>query len=107
MSPFRWRCRLYRDRRIRSLYRLSRQQPHSGNTCQGCSAFTRTLVAHFRSGRNPNPGLLPYYGGVTPLGLAATQLHEMYTEFRQAGFTDQEALYLVGQIIRGGEHGEA
>jgi hypothetical protein len=36
---------------------------------------------------------------VTPLAESATQMHEMYTSLLQAGFSAQQALYLVGQVI--------
>lgn len=52
-------------------------------------------------------GCIPYDRGVTPLALAAAQLHEMFTELQAAGFTDTEALFLCGQMMRGGDHGEA
>lgn len=40
--------------------------------------------------------------GMSPLRLAAFQLHEMYTELRNAGFTKSEALTLVGKIVANG-----
>ncbi len=39
---------------------------------------------------------------MSPLRLAAHQLHEMYVELRNAGFTKSEALTLVGKIVAGG-----
>lgn len=39
---------------------------------------------------------------LTPMKLAATQLHEMYSELRKAGFTRKEALYLVGKLLTSG-----
>jgi hypothetical protein len=36
---------------------------------------------------------------ITILGEAAAQLHELYCSYIGAGFTEQQALYLVGQII--------
>jgi hypothetical protein len=39
---------------------------------------------------------------MSPLRLAAFQLHEMYTELRNAGFTKSEALTLVGKIVANG-----
>lgn len=40
--------------------------------------------------------------GMSPLRLAAFQLHEMYVELRNAGFTKSEALTLVGKIVANG-----
>lgn len=40
--------------------------------------------------------------GMSPLRLAAFQLHEMYMELRNAGFTKSEALTLVGKIVANG-----
>jgi hypothetical protein len=42
---------------------------------------------------------------MTPLAVAATQLHEVFQEMQKAGFTDEQALYLCGQMVRS-EHGE-
>lgn len=39
---------------------------------------------------------------ISPLKLAAGQLHEMYMEFRQAGFTRREALTLVSSVLNNG-----
>ena len=36
---------------------------------------------------------------ITILGEAAAQLHEVYCSYIGAGFTEQQALYLIGQII--------
>ena len=38
----------------------------------------------------------------SPLRLAALQLHEMYEELRNAGFSKSEALTLVSKIIANG-----
>lgn len=35
----------------------------------------------------------------TPLAASATQLHELFTQLQAAGFTREEALYLVGQVL--------
>jgi hypothetical protein len=42
------------------------------------------------------------FGQDLPTGLAAhsAALHEMFTEHVKAGFTQQQALYLVGQFIQ-------
>lgn len=37
---------------------------------------------------------------MTQMAEAAAQLHEMFTAYTEAGFTEQQALYLVGQHIR-------
>jgi hypothetical protein len=37
---------------------------------------------------------------LTQLGEAAAQMHEMFLAYMQAGFTDQQALYLVGQAVK-------
>lgn len=43
------------------------------------------------------------YGlNLTPMKLAAAQLHEMYAELRKAGFARKEALYLVGKLLTSG-----
>lgn len=34
-----------------------------------------------------------------PLFQLATSLHQMYVNLRQAGFTEQQALYLTGKMI--------
>ena len=36
----------------------------------------------------------------TPLGQLAATLHELYLEFVAAGFTESQALYLVGQNLK-------
>lgn len=38
---------------------------------------------------------------MSPMRMAATQLHEMYTELRKAGFTRYEALFLVSRMLLG------
>lgn len=38
---------------------------------------------------------------ITVLMAASVQLHEQYLGYVKAGFTEAQALYLVGQIIRG------
>ena len=47
----------------------------------------------------PNNEEMSQASGISELKIAAIQLHEMYTEFRGAGFTRREALYLVGIIV--------
>lgn len=44
---------------------------------------------------------------ITELRAAAQQLHELYTEYVRAGFTEQQALYLVGRLITGAQGGES
>lgn len=39
---------------------------------------------------------------VSPLKMAAMQLHEMYANLREAGFTKREALYLVSKMMTNG-----
>lgn len=36
---------------------------------------------------------------ITLLGEAAAQIHEVFLSYVAAGFTEQQALYLVGQIL--------
>jgi len=36
---------------------------------------------------------------LTPLAVATTQLHEMFEALQEAGFTPDQALYLVGQAL--------
>lgn len=43
---------------------------------------------------------------MSPLRVAALQVHEMYTELRRAGFTRKEALILVGNMLSGGNSDE-
>lgn len=43
---------------------------------------------------------------VSPLRLAATQLHEMFVEFRKAGFSRYEALYLIARMMMGNPESE-
>lgn len=42
-----------------------------------------------------------------PLSMAegAVGLHELFTSLVKAGFTERQALYLVGQVMRGGDTG--
>lgn len=39
---------------------------------------------------------------ITELAQAAMQLHELFTAYVEAGFTEQQALYLVGKIMTAG-----
>lgn len=39
---------------------------------------------------------------ISPLKMAAMQLHEMYTNLRESGFTRREALYLVSRMMTNG-----
>lgn len=41
-------------------------------------------------------------GEMTPLREAATQLHEMYTELKGAGFSRSEAMELVARVLAQG-----
>lgn len=47
---------------------------------------------------NDNPNI----GSMSPLAVAAMQMHEMYTELRRAGFNRNEALYLTVKMATGG-----
>lgn len=38
---------------------------------------------------------------MSPMKLAAVQLHEMFVELRAAGFSRYEALYLVAKLLVG------
>jgi hypothetical protein len=38
---------------------------------------------------------------LTELGQAAVQLHELFCSYVAAGFTEQQALYLIGKLISG------
>jgi hypothetical protein len=38
---------------------------------------------------------------ISPMKVAALQLHEMYVELRHAGFARYEALYLVAKLLVG------
>jgi hypothetical protein len=42
---------------------------------------------------------------MTPLAIASAQLHEVFMEMQKAGFNEEQALYLCGQMVRS-EHGE-
>ncbi|WP_433364053.1 hypothetical protein [Streptosporangium sp. CA-115845] len=42
---------------------------------------------------------------ITQLAEAAMSLHEMFTAYVGAGFTDNQALYLVGQLVAGAHRG--
>lgn len=42
---------------------------------------------------------------IPQLAAAAVQLHELYTAYLGAGFTENQALYLVGQILAAGVRG--
>jgi hypothetical protein len=39
---------------------------------------------------------------ISELTAMASQLHELYGAYLQAGFTDAQALYLVSQVASGG-----
>lgn len=43
---------------------------------------------------------------LTPLVEAATQVHEYFCGLISAGFTEAQALYLVGQMLRGSNRTE-
>lgn len=36
---------------------------------------------------------------MSPLSEAAVQLHEMYEEFKKAGFSEEESMKLTSQIV--------
>lgn len=40
---------------------------------------------------------------ISELAGAASQIHEVYQAYLSAGFTDTQALYLVGQVATGGK----
>lgn len=42
---------------------------------------------------------------ITQLAAAAVQLHELYASFVAAGFSESQALYLVGQALSAGIRG--
>ncbi len=44
---------------------------------------------------------------ITQLAAAAAHLHELYCAYVQAGFSEQQALYLVGQIVASAARGPA
>lgn len=46
-----------------------------------------------------NSGLPP--SPMTELAEAASSMHELFTEWVKAGFTERQALYLCGQVLRG------
>jgi hypothetical protein len=37
---------------------------------------------------------------ITELGALAASLHELFQEYVNAGFTEQQALYLIGQQVQ-------
>lgn len=39
---------------------------------------------------------------VSALAEGAAQMHELFSSYVNAGFTEQQALYLVGQLLRQG-----
>lgn len=42
---------------------------------------------------------------ITQLAVAAVSLHELFVAYVGAGFTENQALYLVGQIMIGASRG--
>lgn len=44
---------------------------------------------------------------ITQLTAAAVSLHELHTSFIQAGFNENQALYLVGQALAASTRGPA
>ena len=36
---------------------------------------------------------------ISPLRLAAVQMHEIYSEFHRAGFTKKQSLFLVSRVV--------
>jgi hypothetical protein len=43
---------------------------------------------------------------MTELAQAAAQLHELFTAYVDAGFTEQQALYLIGKLITASQQSE-
>lgn len=41
---------------------------------------------------------------LSELAASAAQIHECYMEFQRAGFTEEQALYLVGRIVNPGKN---
>lgn len=41
----------------------------------------------------------------TPLAAWAQQAHETFTALSEAGFTERQALLLIGEMTRTGDHG--
>lgn len=39
---------------------------------------------------------------ISDLAQSAAQMHELFTAYLDAGFNEQQALYLLGQIIHAG-----
>ena len=37
---------------------------------------------------------------MTPLMEGATQMHELFLCYQKSGFTEQQSLYLVGQVLK-------
>lgn len=44
---------------------------------------------------------------VSALAEGAAQLHEVFEAYQDAGFTERQALYLLGQILQAGVNGGA
>lgn len=44
---------------------------------------------------------------ITELATAAVSLHELFTAYVGAGFTENQAIYLVGQLIANANRGPA
>ena len=44
---------------------------------------------------------------MTPLAEAATQLNEMYRALVESGFTEKQALHIIGVMITTGTQGDA
>lgn len=42
---------------------------------------------------------------ISELAAAASQLHELFISYVNAGFNERQALYLVGQVLRGASGG--
>jgi hypothetical protein len=44
---------------------------------------------------------MPPEDPITELAAAAAQMHELFRSYVEAGFTENQALYLLGQLISG------
>lgn len=45
---------------------------------------------------------MPPEDPITELAAAAAQMHELFSAYVDAGFTEQQALYLLGRLITAG-----
>lgn len=49
--------------------------------------------------RGASPGQADSTSPTTPLEVAAISLHEMFTAYRKAGFTEDQAVKIVAQCV--------